>query len=274
MSHDTGPERLIFVISDSSGETASRAARVALEQFHITAEERRFPEVSSVAEIQKLMERAAESKAFVVYTLVKRELREAAQTAADERHVYAIDIFRHLLPRMGLWLGLEPHEEAGHVLNEEYFARIAATSFAQKHDDGQNLATLHTADLVVLGLSRSSKTPVSHELARSGLKVANIPLVLESAPPTVLTKIDPRKIFVLRLDPERLQKIRMSRLSSLGTKADSPYVDPAYIEQEYTMLDELLRKNRRWSVIKTTDRAIEEIATQIRTRYTRAPKAA
>ena len=268
MSHDSLSKRLIFVISDSTGETASRAAKVALEQFFgVEAKEKRFPNVRSQKEVVSLLHSAAQNSAFVVYTLVDHTLCAAARAAAEEYHVPAVDILKDLLPSMSTWLEMEPNEEAGHRLDEAYFASIAAIDFAQQHDDGQHLNDLHKADIVIVGLSRTSKTPVSHDLARKGIRAANIPLVLEVPPPEELKSVDPKRVFVLMMQAERLRTIRVSRLSSLGTDVRMSYANPGHIDQELQLVRHLVRRNPRWTTIDVTNRAIEEIAAQILRRY-------
>lgn len=262
---ETTKEREVFILSDSTGITAYRAASVALEQFAgVTANFRRYANLVRPEQVRTAFRDAASSGALVVYTLVQKNLREAAIAAAEELNVPVVDIFKDLLPILALWLDLEPHEEAGHRLDAEHYKRMSATVFAQDHDDGQGLHNLHVADIIIVGLSRSSKTPVSHEIARSGFKVANIPLALGTPLPTELLAAHPRRVYVLRMDPECMRQIRSERRSNLGgTDLKLKYAEPSYIAEELGMLDELLAHHKLWTIVRSGGRSVEAIAVEI-----------
>src|SRR4029079_10637335 len=155
-----------------------------------------------------------------------------------------------------------------HSITDDYFRRIEAVEFAVKNDDGAEPRNLPKADLVLVGISRTSKTPLSTYLAQRGLKVANVPLVLGVDPPEELSQVDDRKVFGLIVQPEMLMRIRQARLSHLGMPQDSSYGQRAHIDNEIAYSRERSRKNSNWPVLDVTTRAIEETAADILRIYT------
>ena len=154
------------------------------------------------------------------------------------------------------------------MITEDYFRRIEAVEFAVKNDDGAEPRNLPKADLVLVGISRTSKTPLSTYLAQRGLKVANVPLVLGVDPPEELSQVDDRKVFGLIVQPDMLMRIRQARLSHLGMPQDSSYGQRAHIDNEIAYAREIFRKHANWPVIDVTNRAIEETAADILRIYT------
>lgn len=264
-------KRTVVIVSDSTGETASRAARVALEQFFgIQAIQQRFIEVCSESEIKEAFAFATHKKAFVVFTLVDKKLCEFATLHAEETNTPVFDLLRDLLGKMSIWLDQVPGHAPGHRVNEEYLARISsATRFTSRHDDGQRVENLDKADVVILGVSRSSKSPVCQWLSMGGLRAANVPMILEIPPPEKIFEIDPRRVFVLKMAPSRLRLLRISRLREMGDETNPSYADPKYIASELEMVERLLNRNPSWTAIEVTMRAIEEIAAVILSQYQR-----
>ena len=188
-----------------------------------------------------------------------------AETAADQHGVVHLDLIEDLLGVLSGYLSMQPVGVPGllHQADETYFRRIEAVEFAVKNDDGAEPRNLPKADLVLVGISRTSKTPLSTYLAQRGLKCANVPLVLGVDPPEELSQVDDRKVFGLIVQPDMLMRIRQARLSHLGMPHDSSYGQRAHIENEIAYSREIFRKHANWPVIDVTNRAIEETAADI-----------
>lgn len=257
-------EYYIYVISDATGETAETVTLAALSQFKkkdvIIS---RTGHVRSDDHIRSLVKEAAEVRGLIVHTLVSDRLRRVLIEEAHRYQLLTIDIIGPLLETLSLYLGKSPQSKPGllHKVDELYFKRIEAIDFTVKHDDGQNSRTIVDADIVLLGVSRTTKTPLSIYLAKEGWKVANVPIVLDIPPPQELFFMDQRKIVGLVIDPEKLKSIRKARLRHLGQEMSS-YGDLEYIAQELDYCKNLLRKNR-WPFVSVTNRAVEEVAVDI-----------
>lgn len=252
----------IFVVSDGTGETAERVVRAALRQFrgHLV-HVRVYPHVSSPEDLDLLFRRAAGRQALVVSTLVTPEMREAAERCARDHGVLHVDLLANLIGQMELFLDQAAVGVAGllHQADETYFRRVEAVEFTVKADDGKEPRMLRHADLVLVGVSRTSKTPLSTFLAHKGLKVGNVPIVLDRPPPAQLYRVDQRRIFALTIDPDVLRNIRESRARNLGL-ASTNYDDLDYILAELEYAHDLFRAHPEWPVIDVTNRAVEETA--------------
>jgi hypothetical protein len=258
--------KTVMIISDATGETAERMVRAATMQFSDTpVTVRTYSRVRLEAECEKLIEKAAELKALVVFTVVNAEERDLLARLVERYDVEAVDLIGALIGKLASYLGEVPAGVPGllHTVTEDYFRRIEAVEFAVKNDDGAEPRNLPRADLVLVGISRTSKTPLSTYLAQRGLKVANVPLVLGIDPPEELSQVDERKVFGLIVQPEMLMRIRQARLKHLGMPTDSSYGDRAHIENETNYSREVFRKHPNWPVIDVTNRAIEETAADI-----------
>lgn len=257
-------EYYIYVISDATGETAETVTLAALSQFKkkdvIIS---RTGHVRSDDHIRSLVKEAAEVRGLIVHTLVSDRLRSTLKEEAHKYQLLTIDIIGPLLETLSLYLGKSPQAKPGllHKIDDYYFRRIEAIDFTVKHDDGQNLRTMVDADIVLLGVSRTTKTPLSIYLAKEGWKVANVPIVLDIPPPQELFFMDQRKIVGLIIDPDKLTNIRKARLRHLGQEMSS-YGDLEYIAQELDYCKSMLRKNR-WPFISVTNRAVEEVAVDV-----------
>lgn len=257
-------EYYIYVISDATGETAETVTLAALSQFKKKdVVISRTGHVRSEDHIRSLVKEAAEVRGLIVHTLVSDRLRRVLIEEAHRYQLLTIDIIGPLLETLSLYLGKSPQSKPGllHKVDELYFKRIEAIDFTVKHDDGQNTRTIVDADIVLLGVSRTTKTPLSIYLAKEGWKVANVPIVLDIPPPQELFFMDQRKIVGLVIDPEKLKSIRKARLRHLGQEMSS-YGDLEYIAQELDYCKNLLRKNR-WPFVSVTNRAVEEVAVDI-----------
>lgn len=257
----------IIIISDGTGETATRLARATLTQFpdqniYFT----RYKNVRSKEQVDAIFEQAAIHHDLVIYTIVSPEMREYIAETSRKTHVRILDLIGPALTAFSNFFDQEPTHEPGllHQVNDDYFSRVAAMEFTLNHDDGKNINSLHLADVVLVGVSRTSKTPLSVYLSQHGIKVVNVPLVYGTNPPEELFKIDQRKIFALTIDPEVLREIRQKRLSRLGaTKHTGEYADHDQVNQEVEWANELFKQNKRWPVFNVTGKALEETAAEI-----------
>lgn len=257
----------IFVISDSTGGTAEAMTRAALAQFEdYLVNISTYTHITDPRRLEALARLAAKQDALMVFTLVNPEIREAIYEAADKHRVECVDLMGPLIGGISKQLGgSQPRGIPGRktMLSDEYFRRVDAVEFTVKHDDGAEPRYLHKSDIVLVGVSRTSKTPLSTYLAQKGYKVANIPIVLGIDLPPELFEVNQDKIFALTIEPEPLHAIRLARMRNLGLKAHSNYgaIEHIYMELDYA--NELFRSNPRWPVIDVTRRAVEESATVI-----------
>jgi [pyruvate, water dikinase]-phosphate phosphotransferase / [pyruvate, water dikinase] kinase len=257
-------DRVAYVISDSSGETAHHVAEACMEQFtNGSVRIQRITHVRSKEALVAAMHAASELKAIVFYTFVKDDMQEAVRESAHHYGLIAVDVIGPALESVARWLGKEPNHRPGRVIDAHYFARVAARAYAQDHDDGLLPEDLPAADVVLLGLSRSGKTPLMHMLAEYGLRVANVPLTPGVPLLAHIERVDPQKVFVLRVQPDRLRVIRVSRLPDLGLDENDAYVDRMSIREEIRMVEMLLETHPRWRSIDMTRRAVEEAAGEI-----------
>ncbi|MFQ5543311.1 MAG: pyruvate, water dikinase regulatory protein [Nitrospiria bacterium] len=256
----------IFLVSDSTGETAEKISEAALSQFNnantIWAR-RRY--IRTDKHIKKVLEEAKKKKAMIIFTFVSEPLRMKMREEALHSGLLTVDLLGPLLTAMSHFLNRDPHAEPGrlHRIDTEYFGRVEAVQFTVKHDDGQNLHGVPRADIVLVGPSRTAKTPLSIYLARFGYKVANIPLVLNIPIPAVLEKIDPNRVVALTIDPRRLMEIREQRLKKLK-QTESSYADINSIVQELKYCRKIYQQHPQWGVIDVTGRAVEEVATDVK----------
>lgn len=255
----------ILVVSDGTGETAERVMRAALQQYrgHLV-HMKTIGHVMREEQLQTLFRHAQRQQAFVVSTLVQAETRAAAQRIAQEHAVPYVDLINDLLLGLERFLNAQPVQVPGlmHQADQTYFRRIEAVEYTVKADDGKEPRMLQNADIVLVGVSRTSKTPLSTFLAHKGFKVANVPIVLDRPLPRSLLEVDPRRVYALTIDPEALQSIRRSRLKTMGVQAMN-YDDLEHILAELEYAEDLYRSHREWPVIDVTNKAVEETAATI-----------
>jgi len=263
-----------MVISDASGETAERIVRAALLQFtDVPVHVRTYARVRLESEVEKLVARAAELDALLVFTVVHAESRDQILKLVEHHDVRAVDLMGTLIGKLAGFLSSKPRGVPGllHVMGEDYFRRIEAVEFAVKNDDGAEPRNLPKADVVLVGISRTSKTPLSMYLAQKGLKVANVPLVLGVPPPKQLDEVDDSKVYGLVIQSTSLMRIRQARLKHLGMPHDTSYGTRDHIDREIEYSRSIFREHADWPVIDVTSRAIEETASDIlRLRYDRS----
>lgn len=256
---------MIYAVSDSMGETAELVAKAVVRQFdNVDFEIRRIPYVNDKESIDKFMEKAAAENSFIVFTVVVEELRNYISEQADRYGISAVDVMTPLLLPLIKQLGLAPKREPGLLrkLDEKYFKKVEAIEFAVKYDDGKDTRGILLADVVLIGVSRTSKTPLSMYLANKNVKVANIPLVPEVSPPEELFQISPCKIMGLTLDYGNLNKIRKERLKTMGLRDTASYASRERILEELEYSHQLMEK-LKCKVIDTTNKAVEETASII-----------
>ena len=263
--------RSIYVISDSTGETGAKVVQAALLQFrHEQVRLRILSNMRDPKALDEAIDRAAAEGALVVYTLVNHEQRAAVLNRAAQYGVQAVDLMGALMARIGTWLHEAPVSQPGllHRLDEDYFRRVEALEFTVKNDDGQLPRNFPRADIMVVGVSRTSKTPVSAYLASKGYKVANLPLVLDVKPPVEIDQVDPRRVFALHITPRALLEIRRTRVERMGSGSSSDYVDLGQIQRELAWARDLVRAHPGWTTIDVTSRAVEETGSEILAHYT------
>lgn len=257
----------IIIISDGTGETATAISRAVMTQFqgrdvYFT----RYKSVRTKEQIDAIFSEAAVHHDLIIYTLVSADLREYIAEVARIKHVRTLDVLGPALTTFSNYFDQEPTNTPGllHEVNDDYYKRVEAMEFTLNHDDGRNLNSLHLADVVLVGISRTSKTPLSLYLSLHGFKVTNVPLVLGTQLPDELFKIDQRKIFALTIDPEALKSIRKNRLSRLGAeKLTGDYADQSKVIEELEWANSVFKENKRWPVFNVTDKALEETAAEI-----------
>ena len=258
--------KMIYLVAEGTGETITKIARAALAQFqHGKFEVRHFFQVRSEEQIRQVMKQAVKDKALVAFSMVEAKLSEFLLSETNRLDIKAIDVIGDFIVQLSMFLGIKPTEIPGgqHILDEEYYRRIEAINFAVKHDDGKLPEGLAMADFVLVGLSRTGKTPLSTYLAHQGWKVANIPLHPDMETPDELFSLDARRVFALTIDVENLVRVREARLVHLGLSADAKYADPVKITDEIEWCDGFLQKQHGWRIIDISNKAIEEVATSI-----------
>ena len=220
-----------------------------------------MPYIKDKEQIDKAVEEAAANDALICYTLVSPELRNYLAERANMFKVQTIDVLGPMLDIVSAKTGMVPRNQAGliHSLDHEYFKRVEAVEFAVKYDDGKNPLGLTKADVVLIGVSRTSKTPLSMYLAHKQIKVANVPLVPELNPPEELFKVPPYKIIGLLIDPYKLNEIRAARLKTMGLSDTAVYADVKRINEELEYARGIMRR-LHCQIINVSNRAIEETA--------------
>ncbi len=254
---------VIYVISDSVGETAQQVTKAAISQFQLEDdyEIRRFPYVVEVNFLEEILKSAKEENAIVIYTLVEQELLEFTEQYCEKENLSCVDLMTPILKQITNKIGVTPKREPGIIrkLDESYFKRVEAIEFAVKYDDGKDQRGILQADVVLLGISRTSKTPLSMYLANKNIKVANVPLVPEIPIPKEVFEINQKKIIGLTNTPEKLNQIRQERLKSLGLSSNANYAKFDRILQELDYSDKVMKKVG-CPVIDVSNKAIEETA--------------
>lgn len=262
--------KTIYLVGEGTGETISKIAKASLAQFsREKVKLKTFFQVREKQQVGHIVREAVKEKALVAFSVVEPSLRDFLIGEADSQGIEAIDVIGDFIMHLSTFLGEKPSQIPGrqHALDEEYYRRIEAINFAVKHDDGKLSQGLRMADLILVGLSRSGKTPLSIYLAHQGWKVANVPLHPDMVAPEELFKADQRKVFGLIISVESLVKVREARLEQLGLGPYAKYADPVKIADEIAWCQTYYEQNDRWRIMDISDKAIEEAAASILNAY-------
>lgn len=255
-------QKVIFVCSDAVGETAEAVARATIRQFATEQVKiKRYGNIKSEDEIKSIISEAAAAGGFIAYTLVQPELRETMREETIRQGVRAVDVMGPMMQAFIDTYNDSPKYKPGllHEMDENYYRKIEAIEFAVKYDDGKDAKGLLQAQVVLVGVSRTSKTPVSIYLAHKGIKTANYPLTIEVKPPKELFETSNRLLVGLTMQPERLLKIRTERLKALGLPSQAHYASLERIEKEIRFAAEIMER-LKCPIIDISEKAIEETA--------------
>ncbi len=260
------PALTVYVLSDGTGETADLMVKAALVQFQRDGLKIiRYKNIRTESQVASIFEEALSTRSIIVFTVVSEELRNFIHKMSEDSGVASVDLLGPLMGILAKFLTKDPHSQPGlfHQVNEYYFKRIEAIEFTVKHDDGRYADNLDLADIILVGLSRTSKTPLSVYLSYKGWKIANVPVVKGIPLPQRLFETDQRKIIGLVIDPSTLVRIRRERLIKMGEDPTGEYASLEHVVEEIEYCKEMFRKNRRWPVFDVTGKALEETATEV-----------
>ncbi len=240
-----------------------RAALVQYSEKEINIQ--RCKNLRSEEQVKSVIDECFEKRGMVAYTFASPTLRQKTAELCLEKSIPSIDFLGPLILTLDHFFGVPSSKQVGALrqTDDMYYKRIEAIEYTVRHDDGKTLNELDKADIVLVGISRTSKTPLSIFLSHKGWKVANIPLVPGSPLPEQLFKIDQRKIVGLIIDIDSLQRIRKNRLEKFGQDSGGEYASIQQILKEIEFAENLYKQNRRWPVFNVTERALEETASEI-----------
>jgi len=256
---------VIYIVSDSIGETAELVGKAAASQFDAgKADIRRVPYVSHPDEIPEIVAQAAQESGVIVFTLVMPSLRGFLLSEAAKYGLPAVDILGPVLDALRRVTGREPRFEPGLMrkVDEEYFRRVEAIEFAVKYDDGKDLRGITEAEVVVLGVSRTGKTPLCMYLAHKRIRAANVPLVPEVPVPQELFTLSSNRVVGLTIQPDYLVWIRRERLRTLGLPAEAEYAHEDRVQKELAYAEEVMHRIG-CTVVDVTGKAVEETASRV-----------
>lgn len=255
----------LHLLSDSTGETLENIAKAALAQYDDVETIRHFwPMVRTEAHLERILQEIAQNPGLVIFTLVNSAARATLEARCRKLGLSAVAPLDAVNDALSGMLGQQAKARPGrqHALDEAYFDRVDAIQFTMAHDDGIGWENWEAADIVLAGVSRSSKTPTSIYLANRGYKTANIPIVVESPPPDALYKLKHPLVVGLTTSSERLIQVRRNRLLSLNQMPETAYVDQDSVTKEVAYARRMFADNG-WPVIDVTRRSIEETAAAI-----------
>lgn len=252
----------VYVLSDSIGETGEQVARAAVSQFNPEKYEvRRFPYITEEEQVREIFYEANKEKSVVLYTIVIENLKREVISMGERFNIPVVDLMTPTLDALQTVLDYEPKRESGLIrrLDEQYFKKVEAVEFAVKYDDGKDTRGIKKADIVLVGVSRTSKTPLSMYLAHKNFKVANVPLVPEVPAPEELFQKDIKHVFGLIANPLKLNEIRQERLRSLGLSNNANYASIERIKMELEYSKRIMDRLGCF-VIDVSNKAVEETA--------------
>lgn len=256
---------IVYILSDSIGETGEIVVKAAISQFGSgRVDIRRIPFLASEEQVDEVLSEVEAVGGIVVYTLVGSELKAYLETKLHTLNLVHVDIMGPLLSAFSKVTSLQPKNEPGIIrkVDKDYFNKVAAIEFAVKFDDGKDPRGLLRADLVLIGISRTSKTPLCMYLAHKGIKMANVPLVPDVTPPDELYHIPATKIVGLTIRPPLLLEIRKERLKTMGLSPSAEYASPERIFYEIDYALSVMRKIG-CPIIDVTNKAMEETAAKL-----------
>ena len=257
----------VYLLSDSTGETLDRIFLSLKSQFaNFDYDKREFAFIRTEQQIDKIIKECTQAQnSIILYTIVETKLAKYLSSTSDRNNVPCLGILGNLILSFSKLLNQKAIHKpsAQHVLDDDYYRRIEAIQFTMSHDDGKNLVDVAKSDIVLLGVSRTSKTPTAIYLANRGYKTINIPLVMDQKIPEEL-KNKKNKICVIGLvaDPERLADIRRNRVAIMKENNIKEYTDLNFIKDEVTRSKELFKKYN-WPIIDVTRKSVEETAASI-----------
>ncbi len=256
----------LHLVSDSTGETVSSVARAAMAQFDgIEVEEHTWPLVRTKGQVDKVLEGIRKKSGFVMYTMADRGLRRHLRTSCEKMNIPCISVLSRVISDLSKFLKVETtsHQPGRqHEMDDEYFSRVEAINFALTHDDGQSVWDLEEADVVLVGASRTSKSPTSMYLAFRGYRAANVPYVAGVPLPPIVEKLKKPLIIGLTISPDVLVQIRKNRLLSINEDSTTTYTDMDKVKEELIEVRKIFTKNN-WPVIDVTRRSVEETTATI-----------
>ncbi|MCB1214264.1 MAG: kinase/pyrophosphorylase [Deltaproteobacteria bacterium] len=256
----------VFAVSDVTGEMAMNVAFAAMRQFKVeNVSIVRKPHTRDLERIEAVVQEAKRKHAIILFTFVGKELRQQFAEVADQHKVVAVDLMGPVMDVFSNFFHTSPSSEPGlkYKQTAEYFKRQESIEFTVKHDDGMGLDTLHEADLVLVGISRTSKTPLSIYLSYRGYKVANVPIVRGVPIPKELASLPRGSLVGLTINPSKLVELRESRLMKLGRPLSEEYASFERIGEELKYCRQIFDELGSPPVIDVTGKAIEEIATEV-----------
>ncbi len=254
----------VFIVSDATGETAYRTLKAAMMQFEDHATITRIGNVRQEKQIARILDQAGRDHSLIVHTFVSQKLRDSLRQAAQRKGLETIDLLGALIEKLASFFHKSPSAQPGllHRVDEQYFDRIDAIEYTIGHDDGRAVGEIGSADIILVGISRTSKTPLSVYMAQEGWRVANVPIVVGLEPPADLFKVRDDQVVGLTIDAKRLSEVRKVRLRRLKVK-ESNYADQNYVEEELRYAHSIFQRRPAWPVINVSGKSIEEISQEV-----------
>jgi regulator of PEP synthase PpsR (kinase-PPPase family) len=255
----------LHLISDSTGETLSSVSRAVLSQFeNVESNDFYWPLIRNKFQLEKVMEAITKDPGIVLYTILQDDLTELLKNHCYELQIPCIPVLSRIITEFSNYLGMNMSHTIGrqHILDEEYFSRVEAISYTLNHDDGQSTWDLYDADIVIIGVSRTSKSPTSVYLSCRGYKTANVPFVTIDTIPDTVYDLKKPLIVGLTINPEKLVQIRQSRLTSIGQDVKTDYIDVESIKNEIAESRKLFSK-LNCVTIDVTQKSVEETSARI-----------
>ena len=256
----------LHLISDATGETVITVARGSVVQFNdVEPIEHLWSLVRSKGQLRRVLSSITENPGIVLFTLVDKELRRLLETECSKLRVPCVPLLDPVIATLSNYLGIESRNLPGrqHIMDAQYIDRIEAINYAAMHDDGQSARSLDEADIILVGVSRSSKTPTCFYLANRGYKTSNIPLVNKESLPNILKKNPQLNCIIgLTTDPERLVDIRKNRMTSLKEKENTNYTNFEKIFKEVNEAKNIFKKYN-WPIVDVTRKSVEETAASV-----------